>query len=134
MSKLYNMYNELKKQDSDFIYLFKSGIFYIALDQDAYTLSKFFNFKITNFNDTIVKCGFPCTSLQKYSTIFNAYNLKIKIIENTLNTSYDFKDYSNKIIINKMLDKINSIDINSLSVKEAFSLIEYLQENAKQIK
>ena len=119
MSKLYNMYNELKKQ---------------ALDQDAYTLSKFFNFKITNFNDTIVKCGFPCTSLQKYSTIFNAYNLKIKIIENTLNTSYDFKDYSNKIIINKMLDKINSIDINSLSVKEAFSLIEYLQENAKQIK
>ena len=134
MSKLYNMYNELKKQDSDFIYLFKSGIFYIALDQDAYTLSKFFNFKITNFNDTIVKCGFPCTSLQKYSTIFNAYNLKIKIIENTLNTSYDFKDYSNKIIINKMLDKINSIDINSLSVKEAFSLIECLQENAKQIK
>ena len=105
MSKLYNMYNELKKQDSDFIYLFKSGIFYIALDQDAYTLSKFFNFKITNFNDTIVKCGFPCTSLQKYSTIFNAYNLKIKIIENTLNTSYDFKDYSNKIIINKMQPK-----------------------------
>lgn len=35
MSKLYNSYLELKEKDSNFIYLFKNGVFFIALYEDA---------------------------------------------------------------------------------------------------
>lgn len=41
------------------IYLFKSGIFYIALEEDATFLSELLGFKLTNFNETVMKCGFP---------------------------------------------------------------------------
>ncbi len=40
MSKLFAKYSELKKQNPNFVYLFKVGIFYLALDEDAHTLSK----------------------------------------------------------------------------------------------
>lgn len=35
MSKLYEVYKKLKNDYSDTVYLFRSGIFYIALDADA---------------------------------------------------------------------------------------------------
>ena len=35
MSKLMKQYNELKKQDSSSIYLFRVGIFYNILNEDA---------------------------------------------------------------------------------------------------
>lgn len=75
------MYIELKQQNSKTIYLFKNGIFFIALNEDAYSLSNIFNFKISNFTPTIVKCGFPCSSFEKYEKLFNACNLEVKIIE-----------------------------------------------------
>ena len=56
MSKLYNTYLALKKQDSQTIYLFKSGIFFIAIDDDARTLSNAFDFKLSNLNNDILKC------------------------------------------------------------------------------
>ena len=86
MSKLYNTYLALKKQDSKTIYLFKSGIFFLALDKDAYTLSDIFHFKLGNLTDTIVKCGFPCSSFDKYSSLFKVQTLTIKIIELENNT------------------------------------------------
>ena len=39
MSKLYARYTELKKKDPDCVYLFKVGIFYLALENDATKLS-----------------------------------------------------------------------------------------------
>ena len=50
MSKLANLYKILKNKDSSTLYLLKSGIFYIALDEDALTLSDLFNFKLTDLN------------------------------------------------------------------------------------
>ena len=44
MSKLFDVYKRLKKEDSETLYLFKSGIFYIFLDEDAKTINKFYNF------------------------------------------------------------------------------------------
>lgn len=45
MSKLYSLYEELKKEDCKTIYFFKSGIFYIALASDAVYISNKFNLK-----------------------------------------------------------------------------------------
>ena len=60
MSKLYNIYLQEKSKNKDNILLFKSGIFYISIDDDALKLSSLFHLKLTNLNDSIKKCGFPC--------------------------------------------------------------------------
>ena len=39
MSKLYNNYLALKKENESTLFLFKSGIFYIFLDEDATKIS-----------------------------------------------------------------------------------------------
>ena len=66
MSKLYLIYKKLKEINKTTIYLFKSGIFYIALSDDAIFLSSKFNLKLTNLNSTILKCWFPVSSIDKY--------------------------------------------------------------------
>ena len=133
LCKLYNTYLELKKQDEEIIYLFKSGIFFIALDNDAYTLSKIFNFKLTNLTDTVVKCGFPCSSFNKYSKLFILHHLKIKIIELDNKVIYQFKDYVLNIKITELLNDIKSIDINTLSIQEAYQFIENLKNKVNKI-
>lgn len=131
MSKLYNTYIELKKQNSNFIYLFKNGIFFIALDEDAKALSNIFHFKLSNFTPQVIKCGFPCSSLEKYSTLFKIHNLNIKLIE--ANTTYTLTDYIQNEHISELLSSIKSIDINNLSVKEAYSFLEKIQQKVLEI-
>lgn len=80
-SKLYNIYLNEKSKNHDNVLLFKSGIFYIALDSDAKNLSSLFGFKLTNLNDSVKKCGFPCSSINKYLNLFKSYNLNIKLID-----------------------------------------------------
>ena len=133
MSKLYNTYLELKKQDSNFIYLFKSGIFFIALDEDAKNLSTLFNFKLSNFTPSVIKCGFPCSSFEKYSKLFKACNLNVKLIEPNQNTSYAVNDYKQNTHIAELLNSIKSIDINNLSIQEAYDFLEKLQNSVKEI-
>lgn len=133
MSKLYNTYLELKKQDEEIIYLFKSGIFFIALDNDAYTLSRIFNFKITNLTDTVEKCGFPCSSFNKYSKLFVLHHLKVKIIELDNKVIYQFKDYVQTTKITELLNDIKSVDINTLSIQEAYQFIENLKDKVNKI-
>ncbi len=133
MSKIYNIYLDLKKQNSKTIYLFKSGIFFIALDEDAYTLSNLFNFKINNFTPSVVKCGFPCNSLEKYMKIFKAHSLQVKIIEPNQNISYKLKEYNQSEAIIDLLNLIKSIDINTLSISEAYKFLEKLQNSVLEI-
>ena len=93
MSKLYQTYVALKIQDSTQLYLFKSGIFYIFLDEDAKLISSLFNLKLTNLNSVVVKCGFPTSQLEKYTRLFNTANLSFKIIDVADNSSYSPKDF-----------------------------------------
>ena len=62
MSKLYNSYLSMKKLDKDTILFFKSGIFYVLLDNDARLVSSILNLKLTHLNSEVVKCGFPIIS------------------------------------------------------------------------
>lgn len=133
MSKLYNTYLTLKKQDSQTIYLFKSGIFFIAIDKDAYTLSDIFHFKLGNLNNTVVKCGFPCSSFEKYSNLFKVHNLTIKVIELENQTIYSFNEYKQNQSIVKLLEFINSVDINGLSITEAYQWIGDVKSKVSDI-
>lgn len=60
MGSIYNKYVKLKEKDDKYLYLFKSGNFYIFLDEDAIKVS----------------------SIDKYLELFKNLNLKVKVVEN----------------------------------------------------
>lgn len=133
MSKLYSIYLSEKENNEAKILLFKSGIFYVALDKDAIFLSNTFGFKLTNLNDNIKKCGFPCNSLDKYLKLFKACNISINIIDIEKNTKYSLKNFECNKNTAELLDLIKNIDIDNLSVSEAYKLLENIKEKANNI-
>ena len=124
MSKLYSIYKKLKESNKDTLYLFKSGIFYIAISDDANLLSSKFNLKLTNLNNSIFKCGFPVSSIDKYIKLFNFNNIKFEIVNLEENTIYRPQDFALNKKIENLLNLILSTDINSLSVSKAYEFIE----------
>lgn len=132
MSKLYDIYKKLKNENNETIYLFKSGVFYICLDNDAKILSKIYNLKLTNLNVDIVKCGFPCSSFDKYYKLFVNDNINFKIVEN--NTIFDGADYLQNKTLLSLLEKINQVSVDNLSVSEAYRFIEEIKELTLKLK
>ena len=120
MSKLYLEYIKRKKEDNSKYYLFKSGIFYIFIGEDAKKISKITPLNLTNLNKEIVKCGFPENSLDKYVNIFNNLNLDIVIVNNI---SCDKK----KSINDKVINKIKNIDINNITPVESLNILSVLK-------
>lgn len=134
MSKLYNTYLKLKKTNEETIYLFKNGIFFIALDDDAYTLSKIFNFKLTNLTDTVVKCGFPVNSLSKYRTLLEHANFDVQIIESfSKKPNINLNNIQNNKQLQHLLKKLSNINPDNLSIKEVYSFLEDFSKQAKLI-
>lgn len=133
MSKLLNIYTNLKEKDSNTLYLFKVGLFYNFLNNDAITISNLVHLKVTNLSPSIVKCGFPVNSLEKYLNLFNSLNLNIKIIDSVdYNTVYNVNDYKLNSDIKNLFDKILNTNIESLSIQEAYSFLEDLQNEILQ--
>ena len=130
MSKLYQTYIALKVQDSTQLYLFKSGIFYIFLDEDAKLISSLFNLKLTNLNSMIMKCGFPTSQIKKYTELFKKANLSFKIIDTANNSLYSPKEF----ILNKNLEtfllKIASVKAYDLSISSAYDFIDKISEES----
>lgn len=133
MSKLFEIYKKLKQNDNETLYLFKSGIFYIFLDNDAKIINKAFGLKLTNLNDKTVKCGFPSNSLQKYIRLLSSANYKIKIIDNSNTISYTISDYHLNTEIQMLLKTISNIDTETLSIPEAYSLLNDFKDTAQKI-
>lgn len=133
MGKLYDIYLNEKKKNSNTIILFKSGIFYLAIDKDATFLSDIFGFNLTNLNNEIKKCGFPCASLDKYLKLLKSHNLNVKLIEIDKNTSYSIQEYTESKIIKELLEQINIVNLDNLSISEAYKFIEDLKEKVNNI-
>lgn len=133
MGKLYDIYLNEKKKNSNTIILFKSGIFYLAIDKDATFLSDIFGFKLTNLNDKIQKCGFPSSSIDKYLKLLKSHNLNVKLIEIDKNTSYSIQEYTESKIIKELLEQINNVNLDNLSITEAYKFIEDLKEKVYNI-
>ena len=131
MSKLYDNYKVLKCKDSTKIYLFKSGIFYIALDDDATKLSSIFNFKITNLNDNVVKCGFPIKRLNHYINLLNSQNIKFEIIDSQYGNIENYSDYLNNNKIKEIINNIKSIDFDDISYKQAYEILYNINNSLK---
>ena len=55
MSKLQKLYEELKKKDKNKVYLFKVGIFYNILNEDAKVVSNAIGLKLTDLGPNLIK-------------------------------------------------------------------------------
>ena len=127
------MYTTLKKQDPDTLYLFKVGLFYNFLNEDAILISNKLNLKLSNLSPTVLKCGFPYNSLDKYMQILSRTSYNIKIIDiskpNEIFTPNEFEINKN---IKELLEEIAKINID-ISIKEAYSLLEIFKDKSKKI-
>lgn len=131
MSKLIKIYESLKEKDNETMYLFKSGIFYIFLDEDAKKMSENLGFKITNLNQEHIKCGFPSNSFDKYMSKIEALEHKVQIVNPNNDVPYTVKNFSSNLDIQNLLNEITSVDVKQLSVRDAYSFIDKIQVESK---
>ncbi len=124
MSKLLNQYKELKKKDSKKIYLFRVGIFYNILNEDAKIVSNTIGLKLTDLSPEIIKCGFPVSKLDKYTSLLKDHNLEFEVVSASPHqtTPYD-----------SVIKKILEIDLNNTTCKEAFDILYSIQQKLKSI-
>lgn len=126
MSKLQKQYEELKKKDPDKIYIFRVGIFYNILNEDARLVSKEIGLKLTDLSPEIIKCGFPVATLEKYTNLLTEHNIKFEVVPNLTpsnqNVSYEH-----------IIKKIQNIDLNNTTCKEAFDILYNIQQKLQNI-
>lgn len=124
MSKIYNKYLELKsKKDNKILYLFKSGIFFIFIDDDAKIISQHLNLKLGKLNDKIVKCGFPINSLEKYMNVLKDIPYKIEIVNLSCSKTLSAFDYCYYENIKNIVNELITVNIDSLSISEAYDFL-----------
>ena len=123
MSKLYNKYLSLKQIDSSKMYLFKSGIFYLFISEDAIYISNKLGLKLTNLNETVQKCGFPASNLSKYIKIFENNNIDYQIVDENLNSVNLQKEYIENSEFIAIIDAIKKINIDKLTPIQAFTIL-----------
>ena len=127
MSKLLKQYENLKKENSDLIYIFRFGIFYNIINEDAKILNNKLGLKLTSLSPEIIKCGFPISSINKYINLLEKNKLKYKIIDNLPQSCSTIEDYSNNIEFKKIINEIKSIDINNINSLEALNILNNIQ-------
>lgn len=133
MSKILKQYNELKGKNASSIYIFRIGIFYNILNEDAKILNEKLGLKLTSLGPEIIKCGFPISSLEKYTKKLDELQLKYIIIDD-LPENTSVSDYSNNIEIKKILKKITEIDMNNTTFQQSFNILLDIQNKLKNIK
>lgn len=133
MSKLYSKYLELKKNNPNKIYLFKSGIFFLAIDEDATKLSDELNLKITNLSPDVLKCGFPVSRQEHYFRVLEAKHISFTIIDDTYGVVENYSDYMNNVKLKKIIDEIININFDNITFKEAYEILLSTSNLLKEI-
>lgn len=125
MSKLQNQYENLKKKDENKIYIFKVGIFYNILNEDAKTVSKAIGLKLTDLGPNLIKCGFPVSNLEKYTNLLKSKNLDYEVI--SASTSSESTNATS------IIQKIKKLDMNNTTYKQAFDFLYNIQNKLNNI-
>ena len=131
MSKLIKEYEKLKQQDPSSVYLFRVGIFYNILNEDAKVVSEKLGLKITDLGPNIFKCGFPISQVEKYKNLLEQKEIKYQIIDNLPNSNIN--DYMQSVEIKKILNRICDIDMNNTTCQQAFNTLFDIQTKLKDI-
>lgn len=125
-SKYLLKYEFLKKQDSNTVYLFEKGSFYIALLNDATLLNQKLKLSIYKFNPETIAVGFPKKSIQEYEKKFNKNNITFKLI------TFEKESKNSSKVYNKWLEKINQLDLSQTTPIQAFNFLYNLQKEIKK--
>jgi len=125
MSKLQNQYENLKKKDENKIYIFKVGIFYNILNEDAKMVSEAIGLKLTDLGPNLIKCGFPVSNLEKYTNLLKSKNLDYEVI--SASTS------SKSTNATSIIQKIKNLDMNNTTYKQAFDFLYNIQNKLNNI-
>lgn len=133
MIVLKNMYDLYKLKYENYILLFKSGNFYVSLNNDALVLNKIMGYKIIQ-NKELLKIGFPISSLNKVLKVLEDKNVNYLIIDREIidNVKYKKNNYENYldkqyIDINNKIDNIYNLlknNINKSNIKDTIKEIE----------
>lgn len=135
MSKIYDIYTNLKSNDSDTnaLYLFKSGMFFILVGDDAIIANKLLGLRLSSFSSESFKCGFPSNSLERYTSLISNSQYHFKVINSNQCIAYTIKEYCIDTNILQLLNAICQINTDELSIKETYTCISRLQTIAKEI-
>lgn len=139
MSEYSTLYNFLKNDDSDKIYLFHNGNFFCFINDDAKLINQKIGLNLTKWGNTMVKCGFPSVALETYLKDLQEKNINYQIIDN--NKKIKKEDESNYVQEIKKLcqsknntkkyieigKEIENLNIANLTAVEALNLITQYQ-------
>ena len=136
MSKIYDTYKKLKLQsdNENTLYLFKYGIFFIFVDEDAKIVSNLLHLKLGQLNDTIVKCGFPINSLEKYVNLLKSTNYQVEIVNSNPESIFSTSEYLYFENLKKVADEFLKLKIDDLSISQAYDFLYRMQNNLNEIK
>lgn len=110
MAKLYEQYLKMKGENKEKLYLFKSGTFYLFLDEDAKKVSEELGLKLSSYNKDISKCGFPIGEVKKYTKFLDLLQINYEIV-----TSDNDKVISEIIDLN--LDNLDEVSLNEIILR-----------------
>lgn len=117
LSVIYQKYLQLKKEDANKLYLFKSGKFYIFVGKDCDTINDYVVLKKVKFSSESYKCGFPADVLDNYMRVFKNHNLDVEVID-SLKTNID----------DSIKEKIINLDIDSITPLQALNILKDVKE------
>lgn len=127
MSKIYNKYLELKKENPDKLYLFHSGKFYIFIADDVETINQYVVLKKTRFTKEVSKCGFPDNCYDDYMRVFQNHHLDIEVVE--ANSIENSCSSNSNLIVEKYfrIEKyIKDVDINAITPLQSMEILHYI--------
>ena len=133
MSKLYSKYLEQKALNPNILYLFKSGIFYTALNDDANRLSDALSLRVTNITDKIYKCCFPVSKSDFYFKTLESLNIDYKIIDPSQNVVLNYAKYKDNEKFNSIITNLIKLDLNKTSFQDAYIILTNTIHDLKQI-
>ena len=133
MSKLYSKYLEQKSLNPNELYLFKSGIFYMALNEDANRLSDALSLKVTNITDKLYKCCFPVSKSDYYFKTLESLNINYKIIDPSQNVVLNYAEYKDNERFNGIITNLLKLDLNKTSFQDAYIILTNTIHDLKQI-
>lgn len=133
MSKLYSKYLEQKALNPNILYLFKSGIFYMALNDDANRLSDALSLRVTNITDKIYKCCFPVSKSDFYFKTLESLNIDYKIIDPSQNVVLNYAEYKDNEKFNSIITNLIKLDLNKTSYQDAYIILTNTVHDLKQI-
>ena len=136
MGKIIECYIENKEKDYTKIYLIHTGIFYLGINDDAKTLNNLFKLKIISLGNNSIKVGFPENKLDYYTNLLDNLNKSYEIIElNDYNSTLGKSNFNNQDKeYKKIIKYLSNLDIESISYKDAYKILDKIIKKIKNIK